>query len=101
MQLVTLIPATKDGNMQGAPTTAPLRGGIKKLFFFTFGQKGVSAKAKKSYQKILTQSKRVLSDFWHNLPIFAEKGGVWAESKKSLSEKTEVVKKGGGGVLIF
>ena len=31
------------------------------------------------------------------LPFFAERGGVWAESKKSLTEKTEVVKKGGGG----
>ena len=28
-------------------------------------------------------------------------GGVWAESKKSLSEKTEVVKKGGRGVSVF
>ena len=26
---------------------------------------------------------------------------MWAESKKSLSEKTEVVKKGGGGGLSF
>ena len=36
------------------------------------------------------------------MTIFRRKGGgVWAESKKSLSEKTEVVKKGGGGGLIF
>ena len=52
----------------------------KKLFFFTFGQKGGRSRP---IQKIfirkysdffdqrgggLTQSKRVLSDFWHNLP---------------------------------
>ena len=37
--------------------------------------------------------------FW---PFFAEKeGGVSAESKKYLSEKTEVVKKGEGGDLSF
>ena len=36
------------------------------------------------------------------MTIFRRKGeGVWAESKKSLSEKTEVVKKGGGGGLSF
>ena len=36
------------------------------------------------------------------LPFFAEKGwGVWAELKKSVSEKTEVVKKGGVGVSVF
>ena len=47
-----------------------LRGAIKKLFFFTFGQKG--------------------------------EGGGLGQSKKSLSEKTEVVKKGeGGGVSVF
>ena len=35
------------------------------------------------------------------LPFFAERGeGVWAESKKSLSEKTELIKKG-GGVSVF
>ena len=38
--------------------------------------------------------------FWHNLPK-KKGGGVWAKSKKSLSEKTEVVKKGGGGVSGF
>ena len=36
------------------------------------------------------------------MTIFRRKGeGVWAESKKSLSEKTEVVKKGGEGGLSF
>ena len=93
----------------------------------TFGQKGgrgVSAKAKKSYQKILgffltkgggvsPNPKGFYQIFWHNLlkkrgeglykklvvflPFFAERGGGLGRVKKSLSEKTEVVKKGGGG----
>ena len=35
------------------------------------------------------------------LPIFAEKGGVWAQSKNPYQKKTEVVKKKGGGLRIL
>ena len=48
---------------------------------------------------------------WHNifllrmlteiLRFFLQRGGGLAQSKKSLSEKTEVVKKGGGRVSVF
>ena len=47
---------------------------------------------------IIYQKRGVL----YKKPVFFDhfspkRGGVWAESKKSLTEKTEVVKKGGGG----
>ena len=80
-----------------------LWGGVKKLFFFTFGQKGGGSRP---IQKILT---RKYSDFFDHfdqklsfLPFFSLRGGGGlSQSKKSLSEKTEVVKRGGGGGLSF
>ena len=93
MQLVTLIPATKDGNMQGAPTTAPLRGGIKKLFFFTSCKKGGGSRPKqkkgsRKYSDFFDQRGggshsiqkgfiRKNGIFWHNLP---KKGGFYIKN---------------------
>ena len=72
----------------------PKKGGfIKKTgIFLTISAKrgGVSANPKNPYQKKLVF-------FW----LFRRKGGGLGQSKKSLSEKTEVVKKGGGGGLSF
>ena len=80
-----------------------IRGGIKKRnFFFTFGQGGGRSRP---IQKILI---RKYSDFflpfltknWVFLTIFFIKGGG-VLPRKSLSGKTEVVKKGGGGASVF
>ena len=72
------------------------KGRHKKLFFFLLsvkGAEGVSANPKNLHQKIL----RFFLPF---LTIFFIMGGL-AKSKKSLSETTEMVKKGEGGVSVF
>ena len=109
-------------NIVDAYNSCCVRGGIKTVFF-TFGQKEGGFRP---IQKILIRKYSDFFDqrglyqiFWHSLPknggfiikkncpfffyYFSPKRGrgVWAESKKSLSEKTEVVKKGGEGGLSF
>ena len=77
----------------------------KRLFFFNFGHKGGKGlgQSKKSLLENTQMFSPILTIFFTNvLPIFVIKGGrCVAQSKISLSEKTEVVKKGGGGGLSF
>ena len=77
-------------------------GGIKTVFLLPVKKGGVSANPKNPYQKLLRFFLTIFDQklsFFDN--FFHEGGGGIAQSKKSLSEKTEVVRKGEGGSKFF
>ena len=99
LSLLIIVPVfyqqRETGYSRAKPLLAPMhhmcyRGGIKKLFFFTFGQKGgrVSANPKKTYQKILI----FFTIFDHFLTIFDHFLNEHRRRLLQLLQTTEVSK---------